>query len=75
MTKPEVLHPSRVGRADRGIRFDGKESALVERAKRGGTGGIATLVHHNAPLTLFALKRLPRDCSCVSLGLTAIVFR
>ena len=66
MTKPEVLRAVGLGRADRGVTFEAKESTLFERAKRGGTGGIATLGDHNStPLLLFASKRLRCDWSCI----------
>jgi hypothetical protein len=63
MAKPEILRRRDVARPESRVIFETKESALFERAKRGGTRGIATLSHHNGtPLVLCASKRLGYDC-------------
>jgi len=59
LAKPEVLHSLRLGRAERRVPFEAKEPSVLEIAKGGGTGGIATLGDHNStPLVFFASKRL-----------------
>jgi len=57
MTKPEILHSVGFRQADRRLTFEAKEPSVLQIAKQGGTGRIATLGDHNStPLLLLASK-------------------
>jgi hypothetical protein len=60
MAKPEVLDSVGLGRPERRVTFEAKESSVFQITKRSGTGGITAFgEHYCTPLLLWRIEAPP----------------